>query len=254
MLNGKENRPGGGPMAAPARATTIAGFEVEVVRKRVKRLSLRVYPPDGRVRLTAPTTARASDLERLVHDRADWIRRHQERMRALRPAGEAAFETGELHYVRGRPHALERVAAASRCLASLDGGRLVLHAPAAASREDLEGAFDALHRRVIQQDLAPLLAAWQPRVGRSAASVRIRRMSTRWGSCNPRAARVWLNVELARRRPELLQYVLVHELAHLVVPDHGPRFKAAMTELVPNWRELDAELAAWPIWARLPAS
>ncbi len=239
--------------------TTIAGLELEVVRKRVKRLSLRIYPPDGHVRLTAPTNAKAQELEAMVRERADWIERHRRRFSRLGAAGEARYVTGETHYFRGHPYplvrgeAFTRAGTSTRARLELAGGSLVLDAPESATGDDLRRAFDAFYRQALKADLEPLVHHWQAYLGRNVSSFGVKRMTTRWGSCNPRAKRIWLNLELAKRRPELLEYVVVHELAHLYVPNHGAAFKELMSRLLPNWRELGKELDAWPIWAHLPA-
>ncbi len=249
---------GGAGKPGTRTLTTIAGLELEVVRKRVKRLSLRVYPPDGHVRLTVPTHAKQRELEALVRERSDWIERHRRRFRTLAAAGEARYVAGETHYLRGRPYRLERSTvnarpgAAGRASLELNAGSLLLRAPEASTEEDLRRAFDAFYRRTLKADLDPLVGRWEAHLGRNVSSFGIKRMTTRWGSCNPRASRIWLNLELAKRRPELLEYVVVHELAHLYVPNHGGDFKALMSRLLPSWRELGAELDAWPIWARLP--
>ncbi len=250
--------PGGASKPGARTLTTIAGLELEVVRKRVKRLSLRVYPPDGHVRLTVPTHAKARDLEALIRERSDWIERHRRRFRTLAAAGEARYVAGETHYVRGRPYRLERspvssvAGARGRVSLELHAGSLLLQAPAGSTEDDLRRVFDAFYRRTLKAGLEPLVGSWEARLGRKVSAFGIKRMTTRWGSCNPRASRIWLNLELAKRRPELLEYVVVHELAHLYVPNHGADFKALMSRLLPSWRQLGAELDAWPIWARLP--
>lgn len=253
---------------AGASTAVIAGHEVEVVRKRVKRLSLRVYPPDGRVRLTVPLGVEARELERAVAERSAWIEGHQRRIR--RWSGEAArYLPGEVHYLRGRPYQLMRPAYAPAQGAqapSISAGKgwrgvgvelaadgLVLHAAVGAGHDEIERAFAAFYRTELKADAAPMMATWEARLGVQASALRIRRMATRWGSCNTRAGRVWLNLELAKRRPELLECVVVHELVHLLVPDHGPRFKAIMTSALPDWRARARELETWPLWARLPA-
>jgi len=257
--HGRKEAAGEAVGAGARTLTTIAGLELEVVRKRVKRLSLRVYPPDGHVRLTVPTHAKARELEALIRERADWIERHRRRFRTLAVAGEARYVAGETHYLRGRPYLLQRSLPSTRSGASrrarleLKAGSLLLQAPEASTDDDLRRAFDAFYRRTLKADLEPLVRGWEARLGRNVSSFGIKRMTSRWGSCNPRASRIWLNLELAKRRPELLEYVVVHELAHLYVPNHGAAFKALMSRLLPNWRELGAELDAWPIWARLPA-
>lgn len=236
---------------AAGRPDTLAGIAVEVVAKRVKNLNLRVYPPDGRVRLTVPRGTSRADMEALVAARADWIRRHQRRFRALPQPRPALYVSGEVHYVGGRPYGLELLPGAARRV-TLTDGRLRMGTGPACDRAARERRLEGWYRRRLQEALPPLIDHWERRMGVAVAAHGVKRMSTRWGSCNPRARRVWFNLELVKRRPELLEYVVVHELAHLLVADHGPRFQAVMTRHLPEWRRLDAELDAWPLWARLP--
>ena len=232
----------------------LAGHEVELVRRRVKRVTLRVYPPDGRVRLTAPARATLRDLADLVSERSAWIEGHRQRFAELAAGGAARYLPGETHYLRGVPYALARQdqRAGNRVRILTEDDRILLLAPPDAGRDVLERAFARFYRSELAADLAPLVAAREQELGVRAAAVGIKRMSTRWGSCNPVAGRLWFNLELAKRRPALLECVVVHELAHLLVADHGPRFKALMTRHLPQWRMLGKELEAWPLWARLP--
>lgn len=232
--------------------TTVAGIELELVRKRVKRLTLRVYPPDGRVRLTVPTGTSNSVIAATVKERADWIRKHQERFLALPQPGSSLYVTGETHYVAGAPKRLS-LPVGRRKGVDLMGDELVLYATPACGPSERAARLEGFYRRQLQEALPPLVASWSAAMGVPPPEHRVKRMRTRWGSCNPRARRIWLSLALARRRPELLEYVVVHELAHLRVPDHGPRFRALMKSHMPHWRDLDAELAEWPIWADRPA-
>lgn len=232
-----------------------AGLEVEVVTKRVKRLTLRVYPPDGRVRLTAPVGTTRRDLERMIAEHAGWISDQQRRYR-VHDAARPGWEAGELHFVRGVPLTLryERPtdAAKNGITLQVDGAQLVASASTSTSVVELERALEALHRRVLTADLTPLAGKWEARLGVSDVRYSLKRMTSRWGSCTARTRRISLNLALAQRAPQLLEYVLVHELAHLFVQNHGPAFKALMSELLPDWRKRNAALSSWPLWAGAP--
>lgn len=240
------------PAAAASRTEVIGGIEVELVEKRVKRLSLRVYPPDGRVRLTVPRGTSRSVVWQTVLDRTEWIRGHQRRFRALPQPETTDYVSGETHYVAGEPKLLQLRTGARKGV-ELTSDTLLLYATPACGPADREARLDEWYRRRLQNELPELVARWAQELGVPPPETRVKRMRTRWGSCNPRARRIWLNLALARRRPELLEYVVVHELAHLLVADHGPRFKALMSRHLPHWRQLDAELDEWPIWAPRPA-
>lgn len=223
------------------------------MEKRVKRLNLRVYPPDGRVRLTVPRGTPAPVIRATVTERAEWILAHQERFRALPQPESTLYITGETHYVDGSPTTLDLQIGSTKGV-RLDGRELSLMATPQCDRAAREARLEAWYRRRLQTALPELVSHWSAAMGLPVPEYRVKRMSTRWGSCNPRARRIWLNLVLARRRPELLEYVVVHELAHLRVANHGPDFKALMTRHLPNWRALDRELDEWPIWARTPVA
>lgn len=253
---GPAHRSAGEQTAAPT-VVNLGGHEVELVRKRVKRVTLRVYPPDGRVRLTAPGSTPLRDLARLVTERSDWIERHRQRFFELHVGAAARYLPGETHYLRGTAYTLARHsdlagASGARVRIRIAEDRIHVHARPDVERAALERAFDRFYRNELAADLVPLVADWERELGVRAGAVGIKRMSTRWGSCNPVAGRLWFNLELGKRRPALLECVVVHELAHLLVADHGPRFKALMTRHLPEWRALGKELEAWPLWARLP--
>lgn len=238
--------------AATSRTEVIAGIELELVEKRVKRLNLRVYPPDGKVRMTVPRGTPTSVIRATVTQRAGWIRGHQQRFRQLPQPDATLYVTGETHYVAGVALPLRLQLGSAKGVRLADGELVLLTTPAC--DVGARGArLEAWYRRRLQGQLPELVDAWSRRMNVEPPEYRVKRMNTRWGSCNPRARRIWLNLALARRRPKLLEYVVVHELAHLLVADHGPAFKALMTRHMPDWRKLDAELDEWPIWARTPA-
>lgn len=232
----------------PPRTAAIAldGFEITVVRRRMRSLRLVVRPHGGIV-LSAPTWVARRELEAFVAAKADWIRARQERIRSLPPAPRVEYRSGEDHAVWGSPRRLEVVEAGRRATVSLVGDRLVLSMPPGADRAARARTLEGWHRRQVIAALPPLIAAWQAPLGVEAAGWSVRRMTTRWGSCTPRTRRLRFNSELAKRRPELLEYVVVHELAHLVEPSHNARFKGLLSAHLPDWQTRHAELAARPI-------
>lgn len=237
------------------RALSLHGveFAVAVTRKQVRRVTLRVHPPDGDVRVSAPHGVSEGEIRAFVQQHLAWIRRHRDRIRALPRPAAPTFQPGEVHYLEGKPLALVvRNGTPGASVGLGMGTTLVLSAPAHADADALARALERFYRAHLRAALPPLLARWEPRMGVRVAAWGVKRMKTRWGSCNPRARRIWLNLELAKRRPALLEYVVVHELAHLHVADHGPAFQALMTRFLPNWRALRRELNAWPTWAMRP--
>jgi len=234
----------------------LDGVAVAVVRRKMRRLRLVVLPPDGRVVLSAPKWVPRRELVAFATAKADWIRSQQARIRALPTPPRVEYLDGEQHPVWGRDFALAVVSpgvigsgttGSRRVGVALDGDRLVLTVPTTADRATRARALTAWYRAEATRAIGPLIAAWEEPLGVSVAAWTVRRMTTRWGSCTPRTRRLRFNAELATRRPELLEYVVVHEMAHLVEPSHNARFKALLTAHMADWRDRHAELAARPI-------
>ena len=215
----------------------IDGLAVEVIRKRIRNLHLRVYPPDGRVRVSAPHDAGDAEVRHLVRAQLDWIRAARARLAAAPAALMPAFVSGEHHDYLGEALALVVEETTGRQGASLaDDGSLRLRARAGASAADRRDILYAWYRRQMKALLPGLIDTWAPRVGVDVAEWGVRRMSTRWGSCNIRARRIWLNLELIRMPVGCIEYVLVHELVHLKERYHNARFHALVEAAMPEWR------------------
>ena len=226
----------------------VRGTAVRVVRKPIKHLHLGVYPPDGRVRVAAPPHVDDDAVRLAVVMRLGWIRRRQAEFERQARQSRRELVTGESHYVDGRRCRLNVVKRDGPREVRLTGNStLTLHARPGDGRDARDAVLQRWHRRRLRDRLPALLAKWEPRVGVAAAEVRIRRMKTLWGSCNPRARRIWLNLELARKPPSCLEYILVHEMAHFLERRHDDRFHALMDRLMPQWRTHRGALNRQPL-------
>lgn len=235
------------------QALAVGGIEVLVERKRVKHLRLRVYPPDGEVRVSAPLRTPLREVEAAVEERLDWISQHRLRYQSATSVASLEYVTGEMHYLRGEAVTLRlEVAAGGYSVDATPDGALVLRAPASARLEGRAAALERWYRAQAQRDARVLVDAWAERMGLEVPALGLKRMRSRWGTCNPSARRVWLNTELIKRPPRCYEYVVVHELAHVVVPNHGPEFWALVGRHLPGWRTARAELERWPTWAHGP--
>ncbi|MCB1769234.1 MAG: M48 family metallopeptidase [Candidatus Competibacteraceae bacterium] len=215
----------------------VDGILVEVIRKNIRRLHIGVYPPDGWVRVAAPLRLTADAVRLAVITRLGWIRHHQARFAAQPRQIRRELISGETHYVAGRCYRLAVIEyAGPPAVRTRPPAILELRVRPHTDREAREAILQDWYRQTLQAQLPPLLAEWQPRVGVTVAEARIRRMKTRWGSCNIQARRIWLNLELAKKPPACLEYVLVHELVHLHERQHNARFQAFMDALLPAWR------------------
>jgi len=230
------------------RRLEIGGIPVEVVRKDIKALRLTVYPTDGRVRVAAPLRTDDESVRRAVVSRIRWIRKHQARFRAQEDQSAREMVSGESHFVAGRRYRLdvvETVGAAS--VRTIDDTTLQLRIPPGASAADRAVALDRWYRRRLHAQISELISKWAPIVGVEVAEWRIKKMKTRWGSCNCVARRLWFTLELAKRPPACVEYVVVHELVHLLERRHDAHFKELMDSFLPAWRLDRSELNRVPL-------
>ena len=232
--------------------TSVDGLDVEVTVRRVKRMNVRVHPPHGEVRLSVPPRTSERAVVRFVRESRAWIDHHrarileEERVAASRPTPPARRGvSGEVWWRLGRPHRLHVVATDGRRGVELaSDGRLVVRLPEPNDHPAVLALLDRWERHELRTAAVPLLDVWAARMGVSYDFLGLRRMATRWGSCVPARRRIWLNVALLPRHSALVEYVVVHELAHLREASHGPAFRALMDAHLPDWRTRRSALDA----------
>jgi predicted metal-dependent hydrolase len=235
-------------MTTEPHTLTVSGVRVAVVRKAIKNLHLGVYPPDGRVRVAAPLAVSDAAVRVAIIGKLAWIKR--QRATFAKQPREPAREmvSGESHYYRGRRYRLVVVEGAGPARVERRGHTaLVLRVRPGASAADRERVLLAWYRERLREHAGVLLERWEARLGVAPRTWGIKRMKTKWGSCNPKARSLWLNLELAKKPPACLEYVLVHELVHLLARRHDNRFLALMDRHMPTWRRRRAELNATPL-------
>lgn len=216
----------------------IDEFRVAVTRKRIKHLYVKVSRADGAVRVSAPLRADDRVVRDAVTAKLAWIRRKRQAFAARPTPAEPRFEDGECVPAWGVTRRLRVREAPGRHGVAADGCEdLVLHVRRGATVRQRGELVDAWYRTELEARIPLLVARWEPVLGRRVAEWRVRKMKTRWGSCNPAARRIWLGLELAKKPPECLEYVLVHEMAHLIEANHSERFYALMDRFLPDWRE-----------------
>jgi predicted metal-dependent hydrolase len=230
-------------MSTNSSLLKIGRIDVVVVRKPIKNLHLSVLPPDGRVRVSSPLRLKDDVIRSLVATRIPWIHKHKAKFEAQERQSPREYVSGETHYVLGRPHRLEVVYENNPPRVSLKGkNRIILQARQDSSLGRREEILTGWYRNELRTIAQELLEAWQTRIGVSVESWGIKRMKTRWGTCNQKAARIWLNLELVKKPVTCIEYVVVHELLHLIEKKHNDRFVDLMTKHLPQWRSSKAEL------------
>ena len=221
----------------------MEGLQVEVQRKPVRAARLYVLPPDGAVRVSVPAIMDDRQVATLLQDHLPWVRARQARLAAQPRWSPLQLDDGAVLYLAGEPRPLRRVVAVGGVSVRDRGAHdIELRAPADAAEPLLRAALDSWLRGQLRERAAALVAHWQPRLQVKVAELRVRRMRTRWGTCNVPARRVWLSLELVHRPPDSLEYVVVHEMTHLLERGHGARFQALMDDFMPDWRERRARL------------
>ena len=222
---------------APVQAIFVNDIEVQVVRKEIKNLHLGVYPPDGRVRIAAPHHITDDNVRLAVITKLSWIKKQQASFRAQSRQSQREMVTGESHYFEGRRYRLEVVERTGKHqLIIKNNQKLLLHVSPNTTRANRELVLNEWYRAALKQRLPDLIAKWEPIIGVQVAEWGLKKMKTKWGSCNIRARRIWLNLELAKKPPECLEYILVHEMVHLLERHHNDQFRTHMDKFMPQWR------------------
>ena len=235
-------------MITETRQFTVSGIRVEVLRKDIKNLHLGVYPPNGRVRVAAPLVVSDEAVRLAVIDKLGWIRRQKAKFAEQPRQSQREMVNGESHYFLGQRYRLRvhehdgpaRVAV--RGVASLD-----LFIRPGCSADQREAVLLRWHREQLKTLIPPVLEKWQPILGVEVADWGVKRMKTKWGSCNPASRRVWFNLELAKKPVQCLEYIVVHELVHLLERHHNERFAALVEAHVPQWRQFREMLKKAPL-------
>ncbi len=224
----------------------VEDLEVTLRRKAVRTLRVVIRPPDGRVLASAPLLMPEAAVRAFLTEKLPWIRRHRSAILAReRPPSD--LESGDTVSWLGRAYRLsvrERGRGIGARLAGPDA--LELYAPPGAGPERRREILDGWYRDRLKELIPPLAAKWEAALGVRAAEWGIKRMKTRWGTCNIRARRIWLNLELASRPAECLEYVVAHELAHLIERNHNARFHGILDRVLPEWRKARAALRNAP--------
>lgn len=220
----------------------LENIPVEVVLKKIKNLHLSVSPPAGQVRVTAPFRMDLDDIRSFAVSKLDWIKKQQKKIQAHPREAPLEYAEGEQHWVWGEPYLLRLNPAKTKSSVELTQGQLVMNLRASASRGMRRDLLNYWYGEEIQKAALPLIAKWEAVIGVKVDRLSVQKMKTKWGSCHYRKRVIRLNSDLARRPAEHLEYVVIHELAHLLEPSHNARFKSLMDRFCPSWRQLRKQL------------
>lgn len=225
----------------------VGELSVELIRKSVKHVHLSVHPPEGNITLVAPTGTRTEVARAYAISRLAWIRAQQANFAGQARETPRRYVSRESHYLWGRRYLLTVEYREAKPKVVLDHRRIRLCVRPGSDTSTRERVMHEWRKSELHQVLPDLIAKWEARLGVHVAGYFLQRMKTKWGSCNPRARHIRLNTELAKKPKDLLEYVVVHEMVHLLDPTHGERFVSLLDAHYPTWREARLELNELPL-------
>ena len=216
--------------------------EVSVTKKAIKNMHLYVKPPDGRVEVSAPLSLSDESIALFIRAKIGWIRRQQEKFRKQLRQTVREYVSGEALYVWGRQYYLLVNYSNKGNSLVLDGEKAILTVRERSTAAQREKYVAEWYRGILKAEIERVLPKWEENTGLHPNGWQIKNMKTRWGTCNVNTRKIWLNLQLAKKTPECLEYVIVHELMHLIERSHNEKFVALMDQYLPNWREIRKKL------------
>ena len=225
----------------------LGEIAVDVVLKDIKNIHLSVHPPAGKVRIAAPLRMDLDTIRVFAITKLAWIKNQQKKLREQERETPREYLDRESHYVWGKRYLLKLVEKEAAPTVELKHNKMILQLRPAASHEKKQEALDAWYREQLKLVLPPLIAKWEKVIGVKAGKVFVQKMKTKWGSCSPGAGNVRFNTDLAKKPRQCLEYIVAHELTHLLERHHNDRFTALMDAHMPQWRQCREMLNSLPL-------
>jgi predicted metal-dependent hydrolase len=234
-------------MANSGIVIELGDIEIDVVRKNIKNVHLSVCPPTGKVRISAPLRMNLDTIRGFAIAKLNWIEKHQQKIRNQAREAPREYIDRESHYLWGKRYLLKLIEIDAPPHLELQCDRMLLQVSPGADLQKKRAVFDDFYRCQIETAIPPLITKWEKLMALQVNSFTIRKMKTKWGSCTPSLGTIRFNLELAKKPAECLEYVIVHEMVHLLEPSHNRRFIAFMDSFMPKWRFYQSELNRLPI-------
>ena len=227
----------------------LGDIVIAMTRKAVKHVHLSVHPPHGRVTLVAPTGTRTEVARAYAISKLGWIRDQQAKLLGQAREPQREFVSRESHYLWGRRYLLSVVERDEKPSVRHANRAITLTVRPGSTADQRARVMHAWHKALLHAEVPKLIRAWEPKLGVQVSGYFLQRMKTKWGSCNHQAGTIRLNTELAKKPKDLLEYVVVHEMAHLVAPTHSEEFVRVLEQAYPSWQEARGELNELPVGA-----
>lgn len=225
----------------------LGGIVVDVLKKDIKNVHLSVHPPTGKVRISAPLRMETDTIRVFAISKLHWIKQQQKKLRAQDRETRREYLDRESHFVWGKRYLLKVIEKDEAPGVELRHSTLCLRIRAGSSAEKKQAVLDAWYREQLKEEIPPLVAKWEGLMSLKVEKFFVQRMKTKWGSCNPRSKSIRLNSELAKKPRECLEYIVVHEMIHLLQPTHNRDFVALIDQFMPKWKFYRDNLNRLPV-------
>jgi predicted metal-dependent hydrolase len=226
----------------------VGDVKIDIIRKKIKNIHLAVYPPTGRIRIAAPIGMNEDAIRIFAISKLGWIKRNQRNFIKQERITPREYKQRESHYFLGKRYLLNVVDATHTSKIIIKNKRsLELHIKPGASKEKKHTVLTEWYRVQLKNLIPPLVKKWEQILQVKVRDAQVKQMKTKWGTCNIDAKRIWLNLELAKKPESCLEYIIVHEMIHLLERHHNQRFLSLMNRFLPNWEQLKKELSKLPV-------
>ena len=224
----------------------LGDITIDVEQKNIKNIHLSVYPPNGKVKISAPDHMNLDTIRVFAISKIKWIRNKQKELKEQPRETIREFISKESHYLFGKRYLLKVIVSDMPYRVDLTHGEIVLYVKPSTTTERKKELVDEWYRQQLKSKVPELINKWEKVIGVKINEYGIKKMRTKWGTCNPVAKRIWLNLELAKKPIETIEYIIVHELVHLLEPSHNNQFIKYMDEFMPKWKFYRDELNQLP--------
>lgn len=224
---------------------TVSGLEIDVVQKDIKNIHLAVYPPNGRIRVSSPISTKKESLRLLVISKLSWIKKHIKNMEEQVREPRRSYIQGESHWLEGKRYLLNIIEDSTTNKIEIRNKKYIdLYTTTKVDKAKREQLIDGLYRSYLKQQIPELILKWEEKLNVNVDFWGVRKMKTKWGSCNSESGRIWFNLELGKKPVHCLDYIVLHEMIHLIERHHNERFLSIMEQHMPNWKSIKQELNA----------
>ncbi|MEQ9308761.1 MAG: SprT family zinc-dependent metalloprotease [Balneolaceae bacterium] len=220
----------------------ISGISIEISRKRIKNLYVRVHRTTGKVRVSCPLHISDFELKEFIRSRLNWIMIQKDKAASRKPIIELDYLTGDKVFFEGKEFSLEVKPSLGKSKVEMKDDSLILYVRGVSTKKKRKVLMDSWYRKKLKQQISRLIKKYEQRMGVEVIEFRVKKMKTRWGTCNIKKKRIWLNLELAKKPTGCLEMVVVHEMVHLLERLHNKRFYNFMDEFMPEWKVFNQEL------------